>query len=64
MEFLKVMALALLPAIGNFGGGLLAEYLRTTRRTLSLALHAAAGIVIAVVAIELMPEALGGAPPW
>lgn len=64
MEYLSVLALAIMPALGNFSGGLLAEYVRTTRRTLSLALHAAAGIIVAVVAIELMPEALGGAPPW
>jgi hypothetical protein len=32
---------------------------------LSGALHAAAGVVAAVVATELLPEALGGgAPPW
>ena len=64
MEFLSVLALALMPAVGNFGGGLVAEFVRTSRRTLSLALHLAAGIVLAVVAIELMPEALGGAAAW
>ena len=59
-----VLLLALMPAAGNFGGGLLAEFLRVSQRTLSFALHAAAGILFAVVGIELMPEALEGAPPW
>lgn len=58
------MALALLPALGNFAGGLLAEVLRTTRARLSLALHAAAGIILGVIALELAPRAFGGAPPW
>lgn len=31
---------------------------RASRRTVSLALHAAAGIVLAVVAVEILPEAL------
>ena len=52
--------LALMPAIGNFAGGLIAERLSGSRRVLNWALHAAAGIVIAVIAVELMPEALAG----
>jgi ZIP family zinc transporter len=64
MEYLSVLGLALLPALGNFSGGLLAELLTASRRTLSLALHLAAGVVLGVIAIELMPEALGGAPAW
>ncbi|MCB5177549.1 ZIP family metal transporter [Microvirga lenta] len=62
--YLQVLALALLPALGNFAGGAVAELIKTSRRTLSRALHVAAGIVVAVVAIELMPEALEGAAPW
>ena len=62
--FLQVLALALLPAVGNFAGGLFAEMFKTSRRTLSRALHLAAGIVVAVVAVELLPEALGGTYPW
>lgn len=63
-EFLTVIALASLPAIGNFVGGLLAEGLDVSRRTLSLALHAAAGILMAVVGVELMPQALQAQPSW
>lgn len=55
----QVLVLACLPVLGNFTGGLFAEFVRTTPRLLNVALHAAAGIVIAVVAVEIMPEALG-----
>jgi ZIP family zinc transporter len=63
-EFATVLLLAVVPAVGNFSGGLLAEFMDVTPQRLSKALHASAGIVIGVVAIELMPEALGGAPGW
>lgn len=64
-DYAYVLLLALMPAFGNFTGGIVAELIPTSRRMLSRALHAAAGIVTAVVAVELMPEALGGgAPPW
>lgn len=59
-----VLALLLLPAAGNWAGGALAELVPVSRRTLSLALHAAAGIVLAVVGLELVPEALKGTPAW
>ncbi len=63
-EYLSVLLLAALPAAGNFAGGLLSEALNVSQRTLSLALHLAAGIVLAVVGIELMPEALEAERPW
>ena len=63
-SFALVMALALLPAAGNIAGGLLAETWEVSARTLSLALHLAAGIVLAVVGLELVPEALNATPPW
>lgn len=64
-EFAAVLLLALLPAAGNFAGGVLAEVLPASRRMLSHALHVAAGVLVGVVAIELMPEALAGTtPPW
>lgn len=59
-----VLLLALLPAAGNFLGGVLAEMINVSRRTLSLALHVAAGVVLAVVGIELVPEALAIDRPW
>lgn len=63
-SYWSVLGLAFLPALGNFGGGLLAEFFRTNKALVSKALHAAAGIVIAVVATELMPEALEKIPAW
>ena len=63
-EYLIALALAALPAVGNFAGGLLSEVVNVSQRTLSLALHAAAGIVLAVIGIELMPEALEATRPW
>jgi zinc transporter, ZIP family len=62
--FLMVLAFAALPAIGNLLGGLAAEVLRVSDKVLSQALHLAAGIVLAVVGLELMPEALSANPPW
>ena len=59
-----VIGLALLPGLGNLAGGMMAEFGRTTPRLLNFALHAASGIVLGVVAIELMPEALDNLAGW
>ena len=63
-DYLTALALAALPALANFGGGVLAELFRVSSRALSLALHLAAGIVLAVVAVELIPQALDVDQPW
>ncbi len=63
-DYLVVLAIATLPAIGNFLGGVLSEAVHVSQRILSFALHLAAGIVFAVVGIELMPEALTAEPAW
>lgn len=63
-DVLLVLLLALFPAAGNFAGGLLAEMIRTSRRSLSIALHLAAGIVFGVIAIELAPRTVEGIAPW
>ena len=60
----RVIGLALLPALGNLSGGLLAEWLRPSRHALNLALHAATGVILAVVAVEVMPTALQETPAW
>ena len=62
--YLLVVALAALPAGGNFLGGLVSELFPESERTLSLALHLAAGVVLGVVGLELMPEALAVDPVW
>ena len=63
-EFLIVMGLAALPALANLAGGGLAEVFRVSGRVLSLSLHLAAGIVLAVVGLELMPTALDTGAAW
>ena len=63
-EFLQVIVLALMPAVDNFVGGLVAEVIVISRHRLGIALHAAAGIVLAVIAVELMPRTLDGELAW
>lgn len=59
-----VLLLALLPGAGNFAGGMVAELRKPSERWLNWAPHGAAGIVIAIVAVELIPEALGVLAGW
>ena len=61
---ISVLLLALLPAAGNFAGGVLSELRRPSARNLNRALHLAAGVIIAVVAVEVMPEAIGATASW
>lgn len=63
-EYLIALVLATMPAIGSFIGGLFAESIPLSNRNSSLALHAAAGIALAVVGVELMPQILQADPPW
>jgi ZIP family zinc transporter len=58
----NALAYALLPFIGNAIGATLAESVRTPRWVTGAALHAAAGIAIALVSVELMPRVLGELP--
>ncbi len=62
--YLIALGFALLPAVSNFGGGLLAELVPVREDMLSYALHGATGVVLAVVGLELMPEALSVSSPW
>lgn len=62
-DYLVALAPAL-PATANFAGAVVAEVSRVSSTTLSYALHLAAGIVPAVVAIELMPDPLAVQTPW
>lgn len=64
MSLWMVLLLSFLPGLGNFGGGMLAEFGKTSDRLLNWALHAASGIVIAIVAVELIPEALKALAGW
>lgn len=57
-EFYLLLILSLLPALGTFTGGVIAEIFTISRNTYSLALHAAAGIILAVISVVLLPESL------
>lgn len=59
-----VLLLALLPGVATFLGGILAEVTRISAPGLNRALHAASGVVIAIVAVELMPEAVETLAGW
>lgn len=63
-DLTRVLLLALLPPAGNFAGGMVAEALPRSAAWLNRALHVAAGVVIAVVAVEIFPGALDAAPAW
>ena len=63
-DLLSVLVFASLPALGNFIGGLLSEWLKPARYFINLALYAAAWIVLAVVSVEVMPNALRIVPVW
>ncbi|MCU0268593.1 MAG: hypothetical protein MUF83_08085 [Acidimicrobiales bacterium] len=56
--------MALLPGVGVAAGGLLAEFAPRSKAWLNWSLHAAAGIVIAIAAVEVFPEALDSLSRW
>ena len=62
--FATVLLFASLPALGNFAGGLIAEMTSVSGRGLSIALHAALGIILAVVSLELLPQAFATESKW
>lgn len=62
--YFAVLLLSLLPLMGNFIGTAIAELSRTPRWVVGAALHAAAGVAIALVSIDLMPRALEGTATW
>ena len=63
-DIFTVILLSLLPGAGNFLGALAAEARAPSARSLNWALHAASGIVIAIVAVELIPGALEQIAGW
>jgi ZIP family zinc transporter len=63
-ELLLILLFSLLPALGTFAGGIAAEFFKISRKNLSLALHLAAGIILAIISVELIPHALEASTPW
>jgi ZIP family zinc transporter len=62
--YLSTLALSAMPAIGSYIGGLLSEFIPPSKGNLSLTLHGAAGIILSVVGVEIMPQMLAADPPW
>lgn len=60
----EVIALSLLPVAGNLAGAAVAELSPNADRWRNWALHAAVGVVFAVVAVEIMPRALDELNGW
>lgn len=60
----EVIALSLLPVAGNLVGAGAAELSPTADGWRNWALHGAVGVVFAVVAVEIMPEALDVLAGW
>jgi ZIP family zinc transporter len=63
-DILVVLALAVLPALGNLAGTLLAEMVLPPRWVVGAALHGAAGIAIALITFDLMPLIIDTVPLW
>jgi ZIP family zinc transporter len=63
-DYLLVLAFAALPALANFTGAILAELFDVSQRVFNWALHAAAGIVIGVISVEVMPLVLETNVQW
>lgn len=61
---MSVLVIALLPVSGNLLGTAAAELARAPRWVVGAALHAAAGVAIALVSIDLMPRVLETTPAW
>jgi len=63
-EFLFALTLSALPVVSNFIGAMIAEALPSSKQTLGLALHAAAGVLLAIASTELIPRVVMAKPVW
>lgn len=64
MDLSYVLLIAALPALGTVIGALLAEWKQPPDWLTGAALHSAAGVAAAVVAVELMPRAMERGEQW
>jgi ZIP family zinc transporter len=60
----SLIGLALLPAAGMLCGALAAEWWKLSGHAIGAMLHAAAGVAVGVVSVELMPRILEDIRPW
>ena len=60
----SVLALSLLPLLGNYLGAGTAELSKTPKWLIGAALHAAAGVAVALVSIDLLPRATATTGTW
>jgi zinc transporter, ZIP family len=63
-DIFRLIGLALLPAGGMLLGSLAAEWWRLSHHAIGALLHAAVGVAVAVVSVELMPRILQNISPW
>lgn len=63
-SLLALILLALLPALGNAIGNLVAEMYRMPRWVTGVLLHCATGIVIALICFSLFPTIAESVPVW
>jgi len=63
-DFLFALTLSALPVVSNFIGAMIAEALPFSKQTLGLALHAAAGVLLAIASTELLPRVVIAKPAW
>lgn len=63
-EIITLIGFALLPAGGMLCGALAAERWRLSHHAVGAVLHAAAGVAVAVVSVELMPRIVQDVAPW
>lgn len=63
-DFLSLAWLVMLPAVGTLCGAIAAEWWPLSRHAVGALLHAAAGVAVAVVSVELMPRILLDIATW
>ena len=63
-KFLLALMLSALPVVSNFMGAMIAEALPLSKQTLGFALHAAAGVLLAIASTELLPRVVVAKPVW
>ena len=64
MNYWIVLGFAFINFLGNFLGAVLGDHLKTSDKINALALHWAAGMVLSVVSVQIMPKVISGKLVW